>query len=113
MVTWILLLTLQILPQGQMLPDGVKIVDTGEYFYLKNTFFPEVEIGPSVGEILNFHYFPGMKYYQGGRYASAWNELSYFVERPTFTNGNPNQANYLSTAHYARGMIFLYHATGV
>jgi len=98
----------------QFAAPAIQIIDANsEDIYIRNTDFPESEIGYGVGGILNFHYFPGIKYYQAGRYSRAVPELSYFIDRPNYTNGNPKQANYLSTAHYVRGMIYLHHATGL
>ncbi|PWT94294.1 MAG: hypothetical protein C5B54_00230 [Acidobacteria bacterium] len=77
------------------------------------TVLLDKDLGPQVGNILNAHYFPGLNYYQAGNYRYAYNELVYVIDRPTYLAGNPNQANYLSTAYYSRGMIFAHHALGV
>jgi tetratricopeptide (TPR) repeat protein len=90
--------------------ESVQIIDTGEPVYYPYTNY--ADLGPQVGNIINAHYFPGMKYYEAGRYRNANNDLSYFIDRSNYTNGNPNQAYYMSTALYARGMIFLHHASG-
>jgi hypothetical protein len=96
---------------AQMDTSKIQIIDTGEYFYLPYTSY--TNLGPQVGNVLNAHYFPAMKYYEGGRYREASIDLTYFIDRPDYTDGNANQANYMSTALYARGMIYFYHAMGV
>jgi hypothetical protein len=114
MTSWVLAIIFSAgLVEGSLQVDvpKIEIFDTGEFFYIQHTDFKN--LGPQVGDILNFHYFPGLKYYQGGRYSGAYTELSYFIEHVGATNGNPNQAHYLSTAHYIRGMSLLYHASGI
>jgi len=89
----------------------VQIVDTGEYFYIPYTTY--TNLGPMQGNVLNVHYFPAMRYYEGGRYRQATIDFTYFIDRPEYTAGNANQANYMSSAFYARGMIYFYHAVGI
>ncbi len=72
-----------------------------------------VEAGPSLGDILNFHYFPGVECYRVGDHPSAMMELEYFVARPQYTKSNPRQVEFFSTAHYIRGTIYLHHASGL
>src|SRR5262249_30765141 len=72
-----------------------------------------VDDGPQVGNILNAHYAPGLRSYQAGRYTDAIQQFTYVIDRPSYLDRHPNQAQYLSTAHYLRGIIFLYHAEGV
>ena len=72
-----------------------------------------VDNGPQVGEILRAHYAPGLQDYQAGRYREGFSEFTYVIDRPSYLNGHPSQAQYLSTAYYLRGMIFRYHAEGV
>jgi tetratricopeptide (TPR) repeat protein len=113
MTSYLLALTLVVAYVGrsvQIDAERVDIINTGTYVYFGFTNFTDV--GPQAGNILNAHYFPAMKYYEAGLYREANNDLSYFIERPTYVNGNPNQAKFMSTAHYARGMIYLHHATG-
>jgi tetratricopeptide (TPR) repeat protein len=74
---------------------------------------PFTDLGPQVGNILNAHYFPAVNYYKHGNYVNANDQLSYVLMRPSYLDGNPNQAQYLSTAYYMRGMIFLHHANGI
>jgi tetratricopeptide (TPR) repeat protein len=69
-------------------------------------------LGPMVGDVLNAHYFPGLKLYEAGRYRDAYDQLTYVLNSPNYIDGNPNQLLYLTTAYYLRGMIFLYHASG-
>src|SRR5262245_46191399 len=110
MTSYILLLTLAVAIAQSNNNFQVQIIDTGEYFYASRT---AVNAGPSTGDMLNFHYFPGLKYYQGGLYKNASDELRYVIDRPEYLKANANQALYLSTAHYVRGMIYFYHATGL
>jgi tetratricopeptide (TPR) repeat protein len=72
-----------------------------------------VDAGPTVGNILNHHYFPGIKYYARGLFSWALNEMNYFLARPQYTEMNQRQAEFMSTGHYLRGMIYLYHASGL
>ncbi len=71
------------------------------------------DAGPGLGGILNAHYFPGLNSYRHGYFTSAKSEMDYFIDRPTYTSMNPRQGEYMSTAHYTRGMIYFYHATGL
>lgn len=71
------------------------------------------DTGPCVGNILNAHFFPGFLDYLDGNYAYAMAQMDYVIDRPQYTAMNPKQAEYLSTAHYIRGSIFLDHATGI
>ena len=68
--------------------------------------------GYSSGDILNNHYFPGILYYRHGNYEKSKSELDYFINRPHYTQMNPRQAEFFSTAHYLRGRIYFYHASG-
>jgi tetratricopeptide (TPR) repeat protein len=71
------------------------------------------DAGPAVGNMLNAHYFPGLMDYGNGRFDYAEIQMNYVVDRPYYLEQNPRQKEFLSTAHYIRGMIYLYHATGV
>jgi len=75
----------------------------------ERTYF---DTGPCVGEILNFHFYPGLGDYLDGNYRSAVGQLDYFIARPQYTVMNPKQAEYFSIAYYIRGSIFLEHASG-
>ena len=95
--------------------SGISIINNPNAFIEKNTRFENpdpAELGRQIGSILNAHYFPALRAYEVGSYQAAFNDITYLVMRPEYLNGNPNQANYLSTGHYIRGMIFLYHAEG-
>src|SRR5262245_5764149 len=113
MTSWMLLTVAVVLQAGaqQVNPGAIQIIDTGKYFYYPRTNF--INLGPQVGNILNAHYFPAMNYFKGGRYGQSIVDLDYFIDRVAYTDGNPNQAQYLSTAHYVRGMIYFYHAKGL
>src|SRR5215475_776572 len=88
----------------------IEILNGGKPIPYQPTLFTELELGPNVGQILNAHYFPGVNFYKHGNYVNANDQLGYVLTRPSYLDGNPNQAQYLSTAAYMRGMIFLYHA---
>lgn len=68
--------------------------------------------GPMIGDILNAHYFPGLLDYSRGNYIGAIKEMDYCLNRPHYININPRGYKYLSYAHYIRGMIYFYHASG-
>src|SRR5688572_11484959 len=74
---------------------------------------PRIEGGPSLGNILEAHFFPAVKYFNLGMYIWAIDDLNYTIDRPSYLDINPRQAEYLSTAHYLRGIIYLYHAEGL
>lgn len=88
---------------------GVKIINTGVSVYKKTNF----DTGPCVGEILNAHYFPGLEFYRTGFFTQAMNEMNYTLDRPSYTDGNPRQGEFLGNAHFIRGMIYFHHASGV
>jgi tetratricopeptide (TPR) repeat protein len=71
------------------------------------------EAGFEQGGILNAHYFPGLQDYANGMYSIAESQMSYLIERPSYLSGNPRAGQFLSTAHYTRGMIYFYHAEGI
>lgn len=87
----------------------IKIINTGVSHYKKTNF----DAGPCVGEILNAHYFPGLEFYRNGFFTQARNEMDYTINRPSYTEGNPRQGEFLGNAHFIRGMIYFHHATGV
>src|SRR5215510_14878996 len=72
-----------------------------------------LNVGPSVGDMLNNHFFPGIDYYNAGRYLNAQTELAYVIARPAYLQGNPRRNEFMSTSHYLMGMIYLYHADGL
>jgi cytochrome c-type biogenesis protein CcmH/NrfG len=39
--------------------------------------------------------------------------MNYFVERPQYTSQNPRQSEFMSTAYYMRGIIYLDHSDGL
>lgn len=89
---------------------AIKIINTGPpapYVVTK------VDGGPSMGDILNNHYFPGVNQYNAGQYIRAEAEFTYVIDRPSYLDPNPNKQAFLSTSRYLRGMIYLYHATGL
>src|SRR5262245_7061892 len=75
--------------------------------------YPFYDVGPQLGNILNFHYFPALESYNAGRYQDAEGDLTYVLDRPQYIDGNSRQQEFLSTASYTRGMIYLYHAQGI
>ena len=87
-------------------------IDAGEYQAHATEKTQFTNVGPQMGEILNNHFFPGLNEYRAGLYRNAYGDLTFFIERPWALAENPNQAVYLGTAYYLRGMIFSYHASG-
>jgi tetratricopeptide (TPR) repeat protein len=72
-----------------------------------------IDAGPCTGSILNAHYFPGLNAYLGGNWKLAAGQMNYFLARPQYTKMNPRQAEFFTTGHYIRGMVVLYHSSGV
>jgi tetratricopeptide (TPR) repeat protein len=92
-------------------PDsGIEIINTGPYKPFEPT---NIEAGPVVGMMLNYHYFPGINDYNGGRYKEAEGQFTYVIQRANYLEANPRRPEFMSTAHYLRGMIYLYHAKGL
>lgn len=89
---------------------SIRVIDTGT---AAATLMTNIDGGPVVGEMLNAHFFPGVKDFNQGRYGFALGQFDYVLNRPNYLNGNPRQAEYISTAYYLRGMIFRYHADGL
>lgn len=73
----------------------------------------KIETGPSVGDIFNFHFYPGLLDYLDGNYNNAVDQMDYFIDRPQYFEMNPKQNKYMSIAHFIRGSIFMDHANGV
>src|SRR6266850_6869363 len=91
--------------------SNIEIINSGKYIAINQA--TNIAGGPAVGNMLNFHYFPGLKLYSGGRYKEAEAEFTYVITRPHYLAENPWQAEYLSTSYYLRGMIYAYHAKGL
>src|SRR5215831_9765844 len=87
----------------------ITIIDTGKPVTFEWT---NINAGPAVGNMLNVHFYPGMNYYNAARYVPAEGEFTYVVSNSWALDANPRRAEYLSTAHYLRGMIYFYHAIG-
>jgi tetratricopeptide (TPR) repeat protein len=88
----------------------ITIMNAGQPIPIRPTFF---DVGPETGRILNIHYFPAIDLYDAGRYTDAEENLTYLLDRPSYIEGNSRKQEFLSTAAYLRGMIYLYHASGV
>jgi tetratricopeptide (TPR) repeat protein len=88
----------------------IEIINAGKYMPYETT---NIDAGPVVGFMLNYHYFPAINFYNGGRYKEAEQQFSYVILRPQYLDGNPRKAVFMSTAYYLRGMIYFYHANGV
>jgi tetratricopeptide (TPR) repeat protein len=73
----------------------------------------DIDAGPSYGDILNNHYFPGLECFKHGYFSRAKAELDYLIARPDYVKSNPRQAEFMTNSHYIRGMIYLYHASGL
>ena len=71
------------------------------------------QAGPSVGDILNWHFFPGVQDFKNGNYSYALSQMDYFLERPQYTSENPKQSEFMGLAYYIRGSIYLDHAKGI
>jgi tetratricopeptide (TPR) repeat protein len=91
----------------------IKIINTGAPVLTGPDAKTHFDAGPSVGDMLNYHYFPSIKYYAAGRYVEAAFDFTYVIDRPHYMEGNLKRDEYLSTAYYLRGMVYVYHATGV
>ena len=90
---------------------NIKIIDGQGYKpYPGATDF---DSGPVIGEMLNAHFYPAVSAYNLGRYSEAIGNFTYVSKRASYLNGNPRQAEFVSTSFYLRGMIYLYHAQGV
>jgi hypothetical protein len=89
---------------------NLRIIDTGT---AAATVLTNIDGGPAVGDMLNAHFFPGVKDFNQGRYTFAVLQFDYVLNRPHYLAANPKQAEYLSTAYYLRGMIYRYHADGL
>lgn len=72
-----------------------------------------IDGGPSTGDILNNHFFLGVRYFQQGMFSYSHTEFSYVIRRPYYLDINPRQAEYMSTSCYLRGMIYLHHSDGI
>lgn len=111
-LSFVLLAAAVVMPQGVLPRERTRITiqnaNSGEA--APNTNF---EAGFSVGDMLNFHFFPGLQDYSTGMYSYAEAQMTYVINRPYYLEGNPRAAEFLSTAHYVRGMIFFYHAKGL
>src|SRR5688500_3572781 len=90
--------------------SGVTIINTSPGG--ASTTYRNHNAGPSTGDMLKFHYFPGLEDYGAGRYTAAAFQMSYVIDRPQYLEGNPRRSEFLSTSYYVRGMIYLYHAIG-
>jgi len=106
----LLLIMLQAGIPGLSDSNNISIVDGGlNKPYPRTTF----DAGPTVGDILNWHFFPALSAYNSGRYRSAIADLNYIIQRADYLAPNPRQTEFMSTTHYLRGVIYLYHATGI
>ena len=92
--------------------SGVRIINTGRPL-TPNTPPTQIDGGPVEGQMLNIHFFPGVKDFNNGMYAYALSQFNYVLGSPHYLDENPRQAEYISTAYYLRGMIYLYHAEGL
>jgi tetratricopeptide (TPR) repeat protein len=98
--------------QFSPLPEAneVTVIDGGRFRPYK---FTEFDAGPAAGNGLNGHFFPSVIAYNTGRYNYALQDFTYIVRNQSFLDENPRKAEFMSITHYLRGMIYLYHATGV
>ena len=80
--------------------DGLIIETPSRVATLGATPKTKLNTGPCVGDILNFHYFPGLIDYSKGNYRYAIQQLDYVLARPEYTSMNPRQGEILSHGHY-------------
>jgi tetratricopeptide (TPR) repeat protein len=97
-------------PQATITEGAIRVPNRGDG--TGATPRTRIEAGPSVGDILNNHFFPGLEDFRRGNYRYALEQMNYFVERPQYTSNNPKQSEFMSTAYYVRGSIYLDHADG-
>src|SRR5262245_42368403 len=113
-----LTLIVSILIQGSVekrLPqsDRAKITVINETAATTNPYpMMRFNAGPSVEDMIDSHFFPGIDYYNAGRYVTAQLNLLYVISRPHNLKGNSRLNEFLSTSHYLLGMIYIYHADG-
>jgi tetratricopeptide (TPR) repeat protein len=89
--------------------DNIEIINAGATM----TYAPtSVDAGPAVADILNLHYFPGLNFYNGGRYKEAEQHFTYLIQRPDYVAENPKRAEFMSISYYLRGMIYFHHSSG-
>src|SRR6058998_3252032 len=87
----------------------ILIIDDDKFVPYERTYF---DAGPVVGDMLNWHYFPGIVLYNAGRYTRAEQEFTYVIDRPQYLSQNPRRDEFMSVSFYLRGMIYFYHANG-
>src|SRR5262249_61726665 len=74
----LLLIMLQAGMPGLSNSNNISIVDGGlNKPYPRTTF----DAGPTVGDILNWHFFPALSAYNSGQYRSAIADLNYIIQR--------------------------------
>ena len=122
-MAWGAFLALVVLLWGGRPMDGtaqtgeIVVSNEGKYIPYERTSYPEGPTDPAsgvnVGDILNAHYYPGLKFYVHANYKYAKNEMDYFLERPQYIEKHPRRAQFLSIGHYIRGMILYHHASGM
>ena len=91
----------------------VKIRIKNLQFDIPPTGRTRFQAGPNVGDILNWHFFPGLQDFKNGNYESAVGQMNYFIERPQYTSENPRQPEFMTLAFYIRGSVYLDHAEGI
>src|SRR5213596_1237158 len=79
---------------GDIDRSKIEIVNDGTFIPYMMT---EIQGGPVVGNMLNAHYFPGINFYNGGRYREAEDQFSYVIARPQYLDQNPRRPDYMST----------------
>src|SRR5215831_5522903 len=68
----------------------VDIIDQGKFVPWAPTDF--TNLGPVLGNMLNFHYFPALKLYEAGRYADAFDNFNFVITNRYALDQNPNRA---------------------
>ena len=87
----------------------ITIIDDDKLVPYERTYF---DAGPATGDMLNWHYFPGIILYNAGQYTRAEQEFTYVIDRPYYLTQNPRRDEFMSVSYYLRGMIYFYHADG-
>ena len=91
---------------------GIKIF-AGKASVYTDKGYTNFDPGPVTGNMLNIHYFPALRDYSNGQYNIAERDLTFVINHPNALDENPRRGEFYSTAHYTRGMIYLYHASGI
>ena len=97
--------------------DGIVVQNVGKIVPYQPTKFEAGSTDASAqintGDILNYHYFPGINLYSQGMYRDAKEQMDYVIARPHYIERNPKRAEILSISHFIRGNIYFRHSSGL